>query len=99
MTLFVIAASALVFSWKFFGYLVPERLLTPRVRAFTERVTIALLAALVVSQTVISQGEIVIDARLAAVAVAAFLLWRKAPFIVVVVVAALVAGGLRFLGF
>lgn len=99
MTLFVIAASALVFSWKFFGYLVPERFLTPRVRAFTERVTIALLAALVVSQAVISQGEIVIDARLAAVAVAAFLLWRKAPFIVVVVVAALVAGGLRFLGF
>ena len=99
MTLFVIAASALVFSWKFFGYLVPERFLTPRVRAFTERVTIALLAALVVSQTVISPGEIVIDARLAAVAVAAFLLWRKAPFIVVVVVAALVAGGLRFLGF
>ena len=99
MTLFVIAASALVFSWKFFGYLVPERFLTPRVRAFTERVTITLLAALVVSQTVISQGEIVIDARLAAVAVAAFLLWRKAPFIVVVVVAALVAGGLRFLGF
>ena len=39
-----------------------------------------------------------LDARLAAVAVAAVLLWRRAPFIVVVLAAAAVAAVLRGLG-
>lgn len=95
----VVVASLLVFSWKFFGYLIPERHLTPRVRAFTERVTIALLAALVITQTLTTEQQLDLDARLPAVIVAGVLLAFRAPFIVVVIVAAFVAAGLRALGF
>lgn len=99
MILTVIAASVLVYSWKLLGYLIPERLLTPKVKSFTERVTIVLLAALVVTQTLTAGGEWVFDARIPAVGVAGLLLWLRAPFIVVVIAAAAVAAGLRFLGF
>ena len=43
-------------------------------------------------------SAIVADARLVAVVVAGFLLWRKVPFIVVIVVAAAVAAVIRLLG-
>lgn len=99
MILTVIAASVLVYSWKLLGYLIPERLLTPKVKSFTERVTIVLLAALVVTQTLTVGGEWTLDARIPAVGVAGLLLWLRAPFIVVVIAAAAVAAGLRFLGF
>lgn len=98
MITWVIAASALVFSWKFFGYLVPERFITPKVRAFSERVTVALLAALVAVQSLTQSGEWAFDARVPAVLIAGFLLWFRAPFIVVILVAGLAAAGLRALG-
>ena len=60
--------------------------------------TVGLLAALVVTQTFATGGSLVVDARLAAVAVAAVALWRKAPFIVVVLLGALTAAALRALG-
>jgi hypothetical protein len=60
--------------------------------------TVALLAALVVTQSLERDHGIVLDARLPAVAVAALLLAVRAPFIVVVLSAALVAAGLRLLG-
>lgn len=94
-----VVASLLVYSWKLIGYLIPERFLTPKVKAFTERVTVALLAALVATQTLASNQALVLDARLPAVLLAGVLLWLRAPFIVVVVAAAAVAAGLRFLGF
>jgi hypothetical protein len=99
MITWVIAASALVFSWKFFGYLVPQRFITPKVRAFSERVTVALLAALVAVQALTVSGEWAFDARIPAVLVAGLLLWFRAPFIVVILAAGLVAAGLRALGF
>ncbi len=94
----VILASLAVYSWKILGYLVPERLITPGFRAFAERVTVALLAALVVIQGFTVEGEIVFDARLGALGVAALLLAFRAPYILVVVAGALVAAGLRMLG-
>lgn len=94
-----VVASLLVYSWKLIGYLIPERFLTPKVKAFTERVTVALLAALVATQTLAANQALVLDARLPAVLLAGLLLWLRAPFIVVVVAAAAVAAGLRFLGF
>jgi branched-subunit amino acid transport protein len=93
-----LVASLLVYSWKLIGYLIPEKYLTPKVKAFTERVTVALLAALVVTQTFASSQQLVLDARLPAVLVAGVLLWLRAPFIVVVVAAAGVAAALRLLG-
>ncbi|MEO5974883.1 MAG: AzlD domain-containing protein [Ilumatobacteraceae bacterium] len=48
----------------------------------------ALLAALVVKDSFSSAHELVIDARSVGLAVAVIAAWRKAPFIVVVVLAA-----------
>ncbi len=57
----------------------------------------ALLAALVVNQTVSDGQDLVLDARLAGVAAGAVAVWRGAPFWLVILVAAVVAGGLRAL--
>jgi hypothetical protein len=51
-------------------------------------VAVPLFAALVLVQTVTTEGAFVIDARLAAVGVAAMAIWRGAPFLVVVLLAA-----------
>lgn len=95
----VIIASLAVYSWKLLGYLIPERFITDKFRDFAERVTVALLAAMVVIQGFTIQGEVVIDARLPALMVAAVLLWLRAPYILVVIAGAAVAGVLRLLGF
>lgn len=94
----VILASIAVYSWKLLGYLIPERFITDKFRDFAERVTVALLAAMVMIQGFTVQGEVVIDARLPALGVAAILLWLRAPYILVVVAATAVAGILRLLG-
>ena len=95
----IVAAGLLAWATKYAGHVVPERLLdNPRVHRIAAYVTVALLFALFAVQAFTSDGAVVLDARVAAVAVAALLLWRKAPFIVVVLVAAVVAAGLRALG-
>jgi hypothetical protein len=60
--------------------------------------TVSLLASLVVTQTVATGATVGLDARFAAVIVAAAMLRFRAPFILVVVGAAAVAGILRLLG-
>ena len=60
--------------------------------------TVALLAALVGVQTLTSGHTLVVDARLPALVVAAAALALRAPFIVVVLAAALTAAALRALG-
>jgi len=95
----VLIASAAVYSWKLLGYLIPEKRITPAMRAFAERVTVSLLAALVVIQGITTTGEIVFDARVPALITAALLLWFRAPYIVVVIAGALVAAVFRMLGF
>ena len=99
MTLTVIVASLMVFSWKLLGYLVPERYITSAVRRFSERVTVTLLAALVGIQTLTQSGQISFDVRVPAVLLAAALLWLRVPFFFVILLAALAAGLLRVLGF
>ncbi|WP_372594557.1 AzlD domain-containing protein [Actinotalea sp.] len=94
----VLAAAALCFAIKLLGHQVPtDWLARPRAARISGLLTVALLAALVVVQTATSQGRLVIDARLAALGVAAVALWLRAPFLVVVVLAALVAAGIRAL--
>jgi branched-subunit amino acid transport protein len=61
-------------------------------------VIVPVIAALIVVQTIDGGGEIAIDARLPALLVAAFLVWRKAPIIVIVLAAGAVAGLLRLAG-
>lgn len=99
MILTVVLASLAVYSWKLLGYLVPARLISDKMRLLSERITIALLAALVAIQGFTSEQDLVIDARLPALLVAALLLFLRVPYIVVVAAGALTAAGLRLLGF
>jgi hypothetical protein len=92
----VLLASALVYSWKLLGHLVPERFVqNPNIRSLAALLTVAMLAGLVGIQTFVSSEGIVLDARAAALAVAALLFYFRVPFIFVVMAAALVASLLR----
>ena len=71
------------------------RQLPPRVGALVEVLAPAMLAALVVTQTVGGDRELVLDERLAGVAAGAVAVWLRAPLIVVMVVAAAVAALIR----
>ncbi len=57
----------------------------------------ALFSALVVVMTFEEAGELVLDSRVAGVAVGAVATWRKAPLLIVVAVAMAVTAGLRAL--
>jgi branched-subunit amino acid transport protein AzlD len=96
----VLVGSIAVYSWKILGYSLPKRVASNQeIVIFAGKLTVALLAALTAVQTFVTGQTLVIDSRLAAVAVAAILYWRKAPFIVAVAVAAALAALLRhFLG-
>lgn len=95
----VLTASGAVFALKLAGQVAPRRWLErPDVARYASLLTAGLLAALVAVQTLGAGTAIRPDARIPALAVAAVLLWRRAPFIVVVVAAAVTAAGLRALG-
>ncbi|WP_029252588.1 AzlD domain-containing protein [Paraoerskovia marina] len=95
----VLVASVVCLGFKLAGHYLPEHWLgDPRVARTANLTTAALLAALVVVQTVANGQEVVVDARLPALGAAAVALALRAPFIVVVVLAAGVAAGLRALG-
>ncbi len=97
----VLCSSAVCFALKLAGHLVPTRLADrPDVTRVAGLVTVALLTALVVVQTVASSSSpaLVLDARLGALAVAAAALALRAPFLLVVVMAAAAAAGLRAAG-
>ncbi|MFM9377080.1 AzlD domain-containing protein [Gordonia sp. VNK21] len=99
LTVAVLIAGVAALALKLIGYLLPERWLrAPRALRIADLLTVALLAALVVVQTVGDGQALAIDARLPALGVAALLLWRRAPFLVVVIAAAAVAALLRGLG-
>ncbi|HEY3436075.1 MAG TPA: AzlD domain-containing protein [Actinotalea sp.] len=95
----VVAGAVVCFVTKLAGHRVPEHWLAqPRVARIAGLVTVALLAALVAVQTFTTGADVTVDARVVAVAVAAVALALRAPFIVVVVLAAVVAAVLRALG-
>jgi hypothetical protein len=94
----VLVASVIVLALKVAGYLVPQKLVErPTPARISNLLTIALLAALVATETLGSGANIVLDARVPAIAVAAVLFALRVPFIVVIVAAAVVAGLLRML--
>jgi hypothetical protein len=93
----VLAAIACVLL-KLAGYLVPPAVLErPAAARTADLVTAAMLAALVVVQTLGAGQGISVDARVPAVLVAIVLFAFRVPFIVVVTVAAGVAAGIRAL--
>jgi branched-subunit amino acid transport protein len=95
----VLTASVGCYLLKLAGHSVPQSVLgRPRVRRIAALLPVALLAALVAVQTFGSGHALVVDARLPGVAAAAIALVLRAPFLVVVVVAGVVAAGLRYTG-
>jgi Branched-chain amino acid transport protein (AzlD) len=94
----VLGACAACFLVKLAGYLAPHSWVErPRVVRLASLVTVALLAGLDAVQTLATGRSLVLDARVPALGVAAVLLWRRAPFVVVVAAAAVTAALLRVL--
>lgn len=94
----ILISSALVYSWKLLGFLVPERFVSnPKIKELAALLTVALLAALVGIQTFVSAEGVSVDARVPALVVAGVLFYLRVPFVVVVIIAASVAALLRFL--
>lgn len=101
MTLWVIvlASAALGFALKLAGYLAPASVVEgPRRSRVISLLPVALLAGLLLTQTVGGDGTVAIDARLPAVALAVLLFALRVNFLVVVVAAAVLAAALRALG-
>jgi uncharacterized membrane protein len=95
----VIIGSIGAYLLKLTGYVVPARVLeNPRLRRLTGLLPVALLAALVAVQTFSIGTALQIDARLAGLAAAIVALALRAPFLVVVLVAAATAAILRASG-
>jgi uncharacterized membrane protein len=95
----VLTASVVAYAFKVAGYTVPPRFLeAPRVLRVTEMLPAALLASLVVLQTFSTGPHLALDARAAGLGVAVVALLLRAPFIVVVIVAAVTAALLRVAG-
>jgi branched-subunit amino acid transport protein len=99
MTWAAILVSALgCYLLKLAGLSVPARWLeAPLVQRVAALLPIALLAALAAVQALATGTRLVVDARLAGVAAAVVALLLRAPFLVVVGVAAATAAGVRAL--
>ena len=95
----VFVASALAFGIKLAGHLLPEDLLErPLVQRAAAMLPIGLLAALLEVQTFVTGQGLTVDARAAGVLVAGVALVFRAPFLVVVLLAAGTAAALRAVG-
>ncbi|MFI5955675.1 AzlD domain-containing protein [Cryptosporangium sp. NPDC051539] len=99
----MILASAVLglgtFGFRVAGPLLRDRFtLSPRVEALMTQLAVVLLAALVATSATLEGGGFAGVARPAGVLVGGVLAWRKAPFVLVVLAAAVTAAGLRLLG-
>ena len=85
----VLVTGVLAYALKFLGHVAPSRWFAhPRLRRINDLVPVVLLAALVVAQGLAAKSHVVLDHRLAGLGAAAVALWRRAPFPVVVLAAA-----------
>ncbi|MEA2268335.1 MAG: hypothetical protein QOD55_2405 [Solirubrobacteraceae bacterium] len=92
----LLTLAAAAYAFKALGpVLAGQRELRPGIGAVLDLLSIPLLAALVVVQTLDGADGVVLDARVPALGVAALLVWRRAPFLVVVLAAAATAALLR----
>ncbi|MGW4805334.1 AzlD domain-containing protein [Kitasatospora sp. NPDC004272] len=92
----LLATAAGCYLLKLLGLCVPGRLLDrPAVRTFATLAPVALLAALTAQQTLTHGHHLTLDARAAGLAAAALALWRRAPFLLVVLVAVTVTALVR----
>lgn len=94
----VIGASVLAFAFKYIGQSIPQSVLAnPRVSKIADLIPTALLAGLVAVQTFGSKSELVVDQRLAGLAVAAIALYLRANFLVMLIAATLTSALLHHL--
>ena len=92
----LIALAAAAYRMKAAGPLLVGGRTVPReLAAVLDLLAVPLLAALILVQTFDRGGQLHVDARLPALGVAALLVWRRAPFLVVVLAAAATAAALR----
>lgn len=92
----VLAGAAGCYLLKLAGLAVPDRVLEDaRIMRIAALLPIALLAALVATQTLTTGPALALDARAAGVMVAVVAVALRAPFLVVVAAAALTAALLR----
>lgn len=95
----VLLGSLGTYVMKLAGYFIPDHVLNrPFLRRLAAFLPIAMLAALVAVQTFAEGQSLVIDARVLGLAAAIIALVLRAPFLVVVLVAAFTAALLRGLG-
>jgi len=95
----IMVASLGCYAIKLLGLSVPRKWLAhPRLARIADLLPVALLTALVATQTFTSGPHLVIDARAAGLLAAIVALRFKAPFLVVVGVACLVAALARLVG-
>jgi branched-subunit amino acid transport protein len=92
----VVAAGIGCYLLKLLGLSVPDHLVEhPVVSRVADFIPVALLSALIAVQVLAAGSSLVVDARLAGLAAGFVLLLLRAPFLVVVFGAALVAALLR----
>ena len=99
MTLWIaiLLACAATYLTKLAGYAVPARWLqNPRMARVAGAITVALLSALTVMNTFAAGTALVVDARLASLAVAALAVWLRLPFLLVVMLGAAAAALMRW---
>ncbi|MFM1966865.1 MAG: hypothetical protein RL134_2590 [Actinomycetota bacterium] len=95
----ILLASGAAYALKLLGYVVPQRVLdTPLLRRITLLIPVALLSALIGLWTFVDGTTITIDARVPGVIAALIALVLRAPFLVVIVVAAAVTALVRAQG-
>lgn len=94
----IVLACATALAIKLAGYAVPARWLqNPRMTRVAGGMTVALLAALTVMNTFAVGTALVLDARVAALVVAAIALCCRAPFLLVVILGAAASALVRWL--
>jgi uncharacterized membrane protein len=94
----LLTAAGACYLLKLAGLSLPQRWLqNPRIQRTVPLIPVALLAALVATQTFSSGHHLVLDVRAAALGVALVAVLLRAPFIVVVASAAATAALLRLL--
>jgi uncharacterized membrane protein len=92
----LLVAAAACYAIKLAGVSLPQRVLEdPRIQRTVPLLPVALLAALIATQTFSSGPHLVLDVRAAALAVAGAAVLLRAPFLVVVAAAAATAALLR----
>lgn len=95
----VLALAAGTYLLRLAGLLLRDRISMPeRVQRYVDLGATALLVALVSTAALIEDGGLAGWARPLGVAAGAVAAWRRAPFVLVVVLAATVTAGLRALG-